>query len=658
MSVGEEVKALVHKRGPGTRVRVVGGSPALVERVQKELTATDPQPSNVRQDVDDDALLGRAAAIEPPYDPLKLLIEIENSNALRQNLDAYAQNIVGFGWTFEPVFELDDEDIDRQVADALYMDALVQSEQDATDFDPAYLPDQSQIDNAKSLIAQRMRIERQRLDLFFDFCCSDRSFTQLRKDTRYELEGTGNGYWEVLRNGAGKLTAFSYVPGFTVRAVDLSTQEVVERQVPIRVSPLRWGTRTELHHGKRWVQVLPSGDRPIFFKEFGDARVVSSRTGSVYEDVDAMQAAEPDANPATELIQFRIHSPRSGNYGVPRWIGNLKSVMGSRKAETVNLLYFNNKSVPPLALLVSGGSITDEAVTRIEDYIQNELHGDEANFHKILIIEAEPAGDDLSPMNSGKIKVELVPLTKAMNTEGLFMKYIAAGRDMIGESMRNPKIVRGATDQINRATAQAALDFAEAQVYQPERASDDWWINRFVMPELGILFWRFHSNSPVSTDLEAAKAIVDLTKVGVLTPAEARRLTSRVFNVELRRLTAQWVSQPLQLTLAGILMSEESGGFSTGQTERQVESMLSGSAKRLAKVVRDVRARGGDVVEELAKLMEFRAIVVDHERTQANEDFAHTKALDEAVAEEVTIRVPGPISDYFVPSKSEPDANA
>jgi capsid portal protein len=245
--------------------------------------------------------------------------------------------------------------------------------------------------------------------------------------------------------------------------------------------------------------------------------------------------------------------------------------------------------------------------------------------------------------------------TKAINSDALFMKYIAAGREMIGESMRNPKIVRGATEALNRATAQASLEFAEAQVYMPERQAFDWWINRFIMPELGVLFWNFRSNSPVSTDLDAAKAVVDLTKAGVLTPAEARRLTARVFNVDLRRINAEWVNQPLQLTLAGLLMTD-GGGVSTGETERNVEGMLSGSAKRMLTTIRAARKSGADVVEEVAKLFELRAMAVEGERKQANQDFAHTQDVDEALAGEpevITLKWPGSIDRYFTPAKKE-----
>jgi capsid portal protein len=65
-------------------------------------------------------------------------------------------------------------------------------------------------------------------------------------------------------------------------------------------------------------------------------------------------------------------------------------VLGSRQMEEVNYLYFENKSVPPLALLVSGGRLADASVPRIQRFIEENIKG-KNNFHSILILEAEGA---------------------------------------------------------------------------------------------------------------------------------------------------------------------------------------------------------------------------------------------------------------------------
>src|SRR5207253_7971441 len=107
---------------------------------------------------------------------------------------------------------------------------------------------------------------------------------------------------------------------------------------------------------------------------FGDPRVVSQLTGAVCPDVESLLRKHPQDAPATEMIHFAIHAPRSP-YGIPRWMGALLSVLGSRESEEVNYLYFSNKSVPPLALLVSGGKLSEASVPRIQNFIEENLKG-------------------------------------------------------------------------------------------------------------------------------------------------------------------------------------------------------------------------------------------------------------------------------------------
>src|SRR5262249_62103184 len=135
--------------------------------------------------------------------------------------------------------------------------------------------------------------------------------------------------------------------------------------------------------------------------------------------------ADPTDAPATETLHFTV--PSTGPpYGVPRWIGALLSVLGSREMEEVNYLYFSNKSVPPLALLVSGGRLSDASVPRIERHIQENLKGKDG-FHKILILEA-----DGGATGDAKAKIQLVPLTQAQQGDQLFGAYDSANIDKVG----------------------------------------------------------------------------------------------------------------------------------------------------------------------------------------------------------------------------------
>ncbi len=491
------------------------------------------------------AAFASAGALEPPYDPEALCLLMEHSNSLRQNVDAYATNIDGFGHRFEPAIDLDAEDVDRQVADCIYLERAAARERGELPEGTPLEPTAEEVAERKRELRQLARIERARLESFFDFCCFDHSFVDLRRRTRQDLEVTGNAFWEVLRDGRGEVARLVYVPSYTVRLLPLDREpvEVAER---VRVSPVSYERVTARRRLRRYVQV--QGSERVFFKSFGDPRAVSKTTGEVFPDVASLLRARPGDAPATEIIHFAIHSPRSP-YGVPRWVGTLLAVLGSRQMEEVNYLYFENKSVPPLALLVSGGRLSEASVPRIERFIEENLKG-KTNFHKVLILEAEGgsgAGD------AARAKIELRPLTDAQQQDALFQLYDERNIDKVGAAFRLPRLLRGDSRDFNRAVADAQLRFAEDQVFQPERDEFDFLINRKLLADMGIRFWRFRSQTPVTRDPERMTQMVEkLVRVGVLTPEEGRLLAGDIFNREFRKIGDDWTKRPITLTLAGI----------------------------------------------------------------------------------------------------------
>jgi PBSX family phage portal protein len=537
----------------------------------KALVAGDRIADRVSQTDDGvDALFGAAGAIGPPYDPEVLYHLVEHSNALRQNIDAYATNIDGFGHRFEPAFDLDADDTDARVADALALETAAGLHAEANDE-----PTAEAVAARRAELTRLARKERARLDAFFDSCCPDYSFVELRRRTRQDLETTGNAWWEVLRNTRGEIARLIYVPSHTVRLLPLDA-EPVEVTEHVRVSSVTTETVRNRRRMRRFVQVL--GGTTVYFKALGDPRIISRTTGTVFADLGALRRADHNDGPATELMHFAIHWPRSA-YGVPRWVGALLAVMGSRQMEEVNYLYFENKSVPPLALLVSGGRLTESAVPRIERFIEENLKGKNA-FHRILILEADGGAGD------SKASIELRPLTSAQQQDALFQDYDERNIDKVGSAFRLPRLLRGDTRDFNRATADAALRFAEDQVFQPERDEFDYQMNRRLLPEMGIRFWRFRSQTPATRDPERMSVMVEkLVRVGVLTPEEGRVLAGDIFNREFRRIGDDWTKRPITLTLAGI---------QTG--------------------VEDLRARGGaSLLDDARKLMALREELRDEE---------------------------------------------
>ena len=398
-------------------------------------------------------------------------------------------------------------------------------------------PSLADIAERKTELKRLAKVERSRLTTFFESCSMEHSFVDLRRRTRQDLEVTGNAYWEVLRDGRGEIARLVYVPAYTMRLLPLDTNPV-EIEDRIRVSPVSYETIRIRRRLRRYVQILDTSR--TYFSSFGDPRTISKKTGAVFPSVTALLKADPGDAPATEIVHFSIHSPRSP-YGVPRWIGTLLSVLGSRSAEEVNYLYFENKSVPPLALLVSGGRLSESAVPRIERFIEENLKGKQG-FHKILILEAE---SNSSGPDSNKAKIELKPLTDAQQQDALFQQYDERNIDKVGAAFRVPRLLRGESKEYNRSVADAQLRFAEDQVFQPERDEFDHLMNRTLLADMGIRFWKFRSQTPVTRDPERLTAMVEkLVRVGVLIPEEGRLLASDIFNREFRKIGADWVRRP------------------------------------------------------------------------------------------------------------------
>lgn len=532
------------------------------------------------------------SAVEPPLDPVVLAHLFEMSGSLRTNIDAYCTNIDGFGHIFTPALDLDDDTTVDKVRQAMIEERLLGIEptpstpaekahallkangspvpvqklspSDGADGKPTGADDQAPADftepsdaevekRMKQIELEAMR-ERMRLEQFFDFCCVDESFVALRMKTRQDLEVLGNAYWEVLRNQNGDVVQFTYVPGFTVRLLPQEPEPLLV-EMPVRLTAITETTEQVFKRFRRFIQVVDVKTRTTtYFKEFGDPRAVSAKTGKIYKDLKQAKRAEAkdgsDFVAATEIIHFKIHNSRTP-YGVPRWVSEMLSVLGARHADEINLAYFENKSIPPMAILVSGGRLKGDTVTRLENYIKNEVRG-KRNFHKIMILEAE--SPNIAGSGSSAVKIEMKPLTDAQQKDALFLEYRKQNVLSVGSVFRLPKLLRGDSDDQNRATAQSALEFAEQQVFGPIRREFDFLINRRILTDLGVRYWKFESKGPDFSDPAELLGILNqAAEAGYATPEELREIASKGFNHEFAKIEAPWATErPMRLTLAAL----------------------------------------------------------------------------------------------------------
>jgi capsid portal protein len=149
-------------------------------------------------------------------------------------------------------------------------------------------------------------------------------------------------------------------------------------------------------------------------------------------------------------------------------------------------------------------------------------------------------------------KVEVKPLVKEQHKDALFQNYSENNQDKVRRVWRLPPIFVGRTDEYTRATAEASRVLADEQIFAPERQEFDELFNRTMFPEMGIIYHRYKSNSPNTTDnQQLVKILAGAEKTGGMTPRIARVMLEDILSAELPDFPSDFPSDvPFSLTMA------------------------------------------------------------------------------------------------------------
>lgn len=528
----------------GVTATIVGGkSKAAALRLPKGRSSKETRPeSKAAQDPFSPLYTsqGLDAIVEPPYPMDWLCRAAENNSILGSCIDSVSLNSVGMGWHLIPTVNIDHME-DGPDKDALKIE---------------------------------MDQEKATLEAFLDYCHPEESIESLAQKRSYDKGLTGCGYWEVTRFGNGELAGLEHVPSYTMRLSRMDKEVTTFRQW-VKVSKTDYEERTFRKHFRRFLQITPDGRR-TWFKEFGDPRILDSKTGRWITGTNEkgnpvwMSGFSPESCPevdqrATEILYFHHYCTYSP-YGVPKWIGNTLSVVGSRAYEEINADFADNKAVPPLAILVSGGKLKADSISRIENYVNTHIKG-RGNFHSVLILETDAKSDPNLPGQLTRGAIELKPLTEAMQKDELFSAYDKRARDKIRGSFRLPPIYAGDTQDYTRATAEESGAVAEKQVFTPERLLDDQVINRKLLAAMRVRYWEFRSNSAVE---DSAQDKADIyTKIrSEMTINEARKMIAEFMNADLPPLKPWWASQVPVSVILGLFQQDQANSLADLQAQK------------------------------------------------------------------------------------------
>lgn len=381
-------------------------------------------------------------------------------------------------------------------------------------------------------------VEKEAIEDFLDSLHPELSLTEIRKRVRWDIETMGFGFIEVIRDKTGLPTGISHVPAHTMRVTNVD-MELVE--VPVEGKRFGKPAAKTKRRFRRYVQLI--GTEKVWFKEYGDPRLIDPRTGKA---PDAKNGPMSHEDSATEIVMLKQYVPGQ-LYGTPRWLNNLVAIQGSRQAELTNLDYFKENAIPALAVLVSGGFLHDETMRAIEEHV-TAARGRAAQ-NRVLVLEVQ--GDEKAASKDGAIpqpRVDVKPLAGERPQDGMFLAYDKAQTDKVRSSFRLPPIFTGHAQDYSHASAKSSYEVAEGQVFGPERGTQDEFVNRSLLRPYGVQFWEVRSNPPrISDPEEIIKAVEAFEAVGALTPNVAIGLANEQFGLDIEEISEDWGNFPFAI---------------------------------------------------------------------------------------------------------------
>ena len=341
--------------------------------------------------------------IPHPVDMRGLKALVDNSTILPQCIRAYKSNIAGFGISVRY----------------------------AEDYDTEMTEMKAEWDALQKIIAL-LNMDMQTKEVF--------------ESVIRDRETYGIAYCEVIRNQMQEVAELQFIVDTPSIDMTYPLQPYVD---------IHYFYKGELIPPKKTYRRFRQnvGGKTVYFKEFGDPRIMDKRDGKYMGETDEAIGIDDQAN---EIIEFRIGSMP---YGEVRWIGQVLTVDGNRRAEVLNNSYFRHGRHTPLMILVKGGTLTDSAFTKLREYMEG-IEG-ESGQHSFLVLETDTLETTAAFTNQEKPEVEIKDLAAILQKDELFQEYQENGRKKAQSAFLLPDLYVGYTTDFNRATAQTAMEVTE-----------------------------------------------------------------------------------------------------------------------------------------------------------------------------------------------------
>lgn len=229
-----------------------------------------------------------------------------------------------------------------------------------------------------------MIAEFNKLKEIIDLLNLDMESTEVFKDVIRDREEVGIGYIEVVRNLEGLPIEINRLdPLYIRKTIPLEPRQEVSY----------WYKGREVKRPKRFcIYKQQRGNQTIYYKEFGDPRVMNY-TNMKYEETETT---------ANEIIEFKIGTEP---YGSVRWSGLILNADGARRAEELNYNYFKKGRHIPMMILLENGTLTDASWDSLQESITDIEGEAGQHAYTVLEMETQETSTALDEKNQTKIQV-------------------------------------------------------------------------------------------------------------------------------------------------------------------------------------------------------------------------------------------------------------
>lgn len=356
---------------------------------------------------------------------------------------------------------------------------------------------------------------KEKISEFLKSALPDYTFSELLACMWRDVETCGNGYLEILRGGDGVPDGLWPVKAETIRILKGEEGYMQIRDGGGKAFFAKYTADPERRVARVKVQrESKSGGKGIRKKSllniigWGGKYPADEFVGMA--DLDLLSEGQEAAVVLTELLAIKKGTPKDSYYGEPDILVGIDDYIGALNARQFNISYFDNATIPRMAIIVRGGYFAESVVEEIKNFVKNQNRVDALS--QVLLLQLETS--------AGEADIQIQPLSVAQLKDAGFLEYRQSCDEHIMKAHRVPQsILEVAGETSNEANQRFLIN-----VVRPAQRIIESRFNYIFEKEFGATEWVLDLNVPdLLTERQRAEIWDILLRRGVLTINEVRR---------------------------------------------------------------------------------------------------------------------------------------